>query len=220
MALKGVIFDHDGTLVDSEKSHFQVWKDIIGEYGVDFPEQEYILHHAGVPTLGNASLLVETYSLPITPETLSKVKEARIAKVFAREGTSLMPFALESVQRCHHLGLTLAVATGATGEEIALSMTRHFDSELFATTVTRDNVEHSKPAPDTYLLALKQLGLDAEQCIAVEDSPSGVNAALAAKLRVIAIANDYSKHQDLSNATYHCQDLSAATTLIEKLSIE
>lgn len=217
MKIKGVIFDHDGTLVDSERFHYRIWSALLASYGINFPERDYIEQHSGVPTYDNAVRLVSDYSLQKSAEELCREKELLTDKHFSRHGTSLMPDVEACLTHCHKLTLKLAIATGASASTIAHSIEKRVFYPLFSAVVTRDDVKHPKPAPDVYALASRKLGLKPDQCLAVEDSPTGIASAKAAGITCIAIPNSYSRHQDLSQADYHVENLSALMPLISKL---
>jgi len=214
MTITGLIFDHDGTLVDSESTHYKIWHDIMLEYGVNFTEQEYILEHSGVPTLQNAEILTTTYSINVSAHALCKQKETRTDAYFSKHATTLMPHAQTCIEACLDNGLKLAIATGASTTEIQLSLSKRSFYPHFTGIATRNDVARTKPAPDVYELALQCLNMKAEQCWAIEDSPSGIASAKAAGLTCIAIPNQYSRHQDLSAADYHLEHLGQLLDLL------
>jgi len=214
MGLKLVIFDHDGTLVDSESTHFSIWRNFLANYDIDFQEHDYMQHCSGVPTLQNAKLILEYYDLDFSMEDLAEQKEAYTSRYLEKRSLPLMPFASECIDRCRSAGLLCAVATGASRYEIQKTCSTYFDHATFDTLATKDDVQRSKPAPDVYQLVMDQLDIAPDQCIAIEDSATGVSSALAASLDVIAIPNAYSKQQNLSQATYTCANLREATDLL------
>ena len=75
MTLKAILFDHDGTLVDSEVTHFQLWKEVLEKHSVELAEQGYKDFYSGTPTPRNAEILVNKYNLAITPKALAEEKE-------------------------------------------------------------------------------------------------------------------------------------------------
>src|SRR5690606_34790295 len=76
--IRGVIFDHDGTLIDTERQHYQVWNQILQEFGHHLPEDIYNRDYNGVPTIGTAARLVERFQLDMTPEQLAIDKGKRV----------------------------------------------------------------------------------------------------------------------------------------------
>jgi beta-phosphoglucomutase-like phosphatase (HAD superfamily) len=85
--------------------------------------------------------------------------------------------------------------------------------------VTADDVPHSKPAPDVYLLAMAQLGIKADEAIAIEDTAAGAQAAVAAGLRCIAIPHELSQHQDFSHATMVMSSMNEAVQWIKNQAL-
>ncbi len=215
--LKGVIFDHDGTLVDSETRHYRIWRDVLSDFGVDFAEADYARDYSGYPTRHNARTLVDAYRLDIDPETLFRLKEEKVNSLLTGESFELMPGVEEVITACRDLGLALAIASGARSNEVANTLEVHNFTGMFKTVACSQDVPHPKPAPDVYLLALDRLGLTAEECVAVEDSYSGLQSAKAAGLRCIVVPNAYSVSHDFSGADIIVGNLAGAIDAIAKM---
>ncbi|MFT5082065.1 MAG: beta-phosphoglucomutase-like phosphatase (HAD superfamily) [Lentisphaeria bacterium] len=207
MGIKGVIFDHDGTLVDSERNHFLTWRDLLTRYQVEPGEQGYIFQHAGVPTLCNAELIVLSHQLNISPQALCQQKEALTESFLAKHASELISFVKQCVENCYNAGLSLAIATGASAEEIRRSLAHHNVSRHLTHVATRNHVTRGKPDPEVYSLMLKQMVMSAPECVAIEHSRTGVLAAKAAGLTCTAVPNPYSRQQDLSPADIVVEDL-------------
>lgn len=215
---KGIIFDHDGTLVESEHEHYKIWRNIVHEFGHELSEEVYIANYSGVPTVQNAEMLIEMFKLPLSVEALCERKKQDMAHFLTHGHFAPMPFAPEILPLCTQHGLKLAIASGAKRAEIDHSRACHGYDEYCQVFVTYEDVENSKPAPDAYELAASQLGLEISECIAVEDSNSGVTSAKAAGMYCIAIPNAYSSKQDLSAADITLDSLEAAWAHIQQLS--
>jgi len=200
MLVKGLVFDHDGTLVDSEIAHFDCWRQTMLNHGIDISEQEYIEHHNGIPTLRNAQVFVDTYSLAVTAPKLAAEKQALFERRARVQPPPLMPSVLETLNLARTQGFSMAIATGADAADIARSLKAHDLTSYFTVTATRSDVDAGKPAPDVYLLACERLGLAPTTAVAFEDTAAGITAAKAAGLYCIAIPNAYSAQQDLSQA--------------------
>lgn len=213
MSLRGIIFDHDGTLVDSEGVHFSIWQEILASMEVSFTKAEYLLHYCGVPTRKNAEDLVALHKLPITAEELYQIKQQRLEQRLNATPFPSMPGARTAMAQCQQAGLKVGIATGANRFELDTSIAAHQFGDFVQATTTRDDVARSKPAPDTYLRTLDQLQLSASEAVAVEDSATGISAAKAAGMRCIAVAYEFAKGQDLSAADYQVDDLTAAAAL-------
>ncbi|RBP51265.1 HAD family hydrolase [Arenicella xantha] len=217
MKTPALIFDHDGTLVDSELLHFECWREVMAEYDVIVSEQEYIRDHNGIPTLRNAEVFIETYSLSLEPAQLCAIKQSLFTTRSLATPSPLMPTVLKTLQAASAAGYPMAIATGAERADIERSMSAHQLAHYFTTTATRSEVTLGKPAPDVYLLACERLQVEPARGVAFEDTAAGVMSAKAAGLICIAIPNRFSMHQDLSQADAQCDCLYAAYQLAPQL---
>jgi len=215
LTIKAILFDHDGTLVDSEIAHFQMWVEVLKEYGVSLSQQQYKSHYAGIPTPANAVDMVQRFALPVSPESLIAEKNFATQALLSREAFPLMPGAQESIAFFQSCGIQLAVVTGAGREGVDVSIRGHALQGCFSTVVSGDDVAHSKPAADCYLLAMQRLGFSAEQCIAIEDTQNGVIAASSAGITCLAVPNAMSEQHDFSRAAEVFHNLEEATHWIE-----
>lgn len=210
MKLKAILFDHDGTLVDSEVVHWGIWQQVLAPFGVSMDEATYRQHHSGVPTPENARKLVAEHRIDMSAAALADLKEIATAEHLARTAFPLIPGAREAVRQFHAAGLVLAVVTGG-GRSAALSSLRAYGMEdCFSTIISCESVERGKPAPDCYLLAMKQLGLQAEECIAIEDTQHGLEAAHGAGVACYCIPNAMSANHDFSLASACFENIRAA----------
>ncbi len=186
-ALCAVIFDHDGTLVNSEPVHHACWLKAIAPYGVAFSLEDYVAQLTGIPSLSSAQWIIDRFNLPIDAKSLYAQKQAQVDEYLRSEAFPLMPHAREVVQFCHAAGLKLAVASGAGAKEINRSLAAHGLDQWITVVASKDDVARNKPAPDVYQLALRALGVEPTQAIAVEDSNVGQASALAAALTCLRL---------------------------------
>ncbi len=214
MMLKAVLFDHDGTLVDSEEVHYLIWKGVLARYGVDFAADEYEQQYSGIPTPANSLTLTARYQLPLTPEQLSEEKLVATDDYLSREPFPLMHAARETVEFFHRTGATLAIVSGSNRSGIDHTVQAHGFAEWFSTIVSFDDVTRSKPAPECYLLALDRLGIDAAEAIAIEDTEHGILAASAAGIACVGVRNAMSRNHDFSRAIKEFGNLAEASEWI------
>jgi HAD superfamily hydrolase (TIGR01509 family) len=214
MTLKAVLFDHDGTLVDSEGMHWLHWQQVLERYGVEFPESLYKEHYSGVPVPANAVTLTRQYGINISAVELAQQKNEATRTYLAQQAFPLMPHAAQAVAFFHQKGLKLAVVTGANLDGVTATLEAYGLSDVFDLVVTGSDVKHSKPAPDCYLLALEKLGLQAEECIAIEDTEHGVRAAVSAGIACCGVPNAISVNHDFSLAIQTFQNLELASDWI------
>jgi HAD superfamily hydrolase (TIGR01509 family) len=197
---KAILFDHDGTLVDSEGIHHSLWRQILPEYNINLLEAEYIKYFVGVPCLPSAIALVERHALAVTAQKLAHQKETLTSAYLSDKAFPLMPGASEALALTKALGLQLGVVTGAGSDGICATLREYGWTDKFDTVVTGSDVANSKPAPDVYQLALAKLNLMPDQAVAIEDTATGVKAAKAAGLICLAVPQRHSMNQDFSAA--------------------
>lgn len=201
MNIKAILFDHDGTLVDSEPTHYEMWEIILKSYGIALTIEEYMQRYAGVPTNSNAQMMIDYYSsLTVSPSTLIQAKNTATHAFLSTQAFPLMQGAEEAINFFKDKGLELAVVTGAGAEGVKATINTHDLHRYFSTVVSGDEVKNSKPAPDCYLLATQRLGIDPSECIAIEDTENGVAAAVSANVTCVAVSSSMSKHHDFSKA--------------------
>lgn len=185
--IRAVIFDHDGTLVDSEPEHLAAWQALLAPYHAQLSPEEYSKHLSGRPSLASAQWLTERFTLPVDPKALFQQKHQAMCTWLEQNAFPLMPGALPLLEALHKAGIPLALASGASFSEVQSSLHRHHLHSYFPVVVTRDQVTNNKPAPDVYLLAARQLNVSPEECLAIEDSDSGQRAAQAAGMACLRL---------------------------------
>lgn len=217
MALKAILFDHDGTLVDSEGVHYRMWLEVLRPYGVSLSSEQYMQIYSGMPTRDNARDLVERFQLNAVVDELV-AKKLEIAHAYLEDNAfPLMAGAQDILDYFQQQpNIQQAIVTGAGAEIVNATIRSHQLAAYFATTVSCDDVAQSKPAPDCYLLALERLGLQAEECIAIEDTEHGVAAAVGAGVSCLAIPNAQSQAHNFSKATAILPNLMAAQAWIQE----
>jgi HAD superfamily hydrolase (TIGR01509 family) len=212
--IKAILFDHDGTLVDSEHSHYEMWVSVLIPYGINLTIEEYIRHHAGIPTPANAAYIVDKYAMKIAPSVLIEAKNSATESFLSKQSFPLTTGAREAIGLFSQKGVKLAIVTGAGKEGVNATILSNCFGGKFQAIVSGDDVENSKPSPDCYLLAIQRLAVNASECIAIEDSENGVTAAVSANIPCIAISTPMSRHHDLSKAMKTFANLNEAIAWI------
>ncbi len=197
--LKALLIDHDGTLVDSEPCQFQIWQQILTEYNVDYQFEDFI-PRIGIPGEVTAGYLVEHYQLPVTAEELALIKENETRQFLLNQSFPLMPGIAELINWAKSKQLKIAIVSGAERETVLRSLVLHEIDHIIDLVVAGGDVENSKPAPDAYLAALSNLGINAGHAVAIEDSKSGIQSAKAAGLTCLAIQHDFTAPEKLTLA--------------------
>ncbi len=216
MNIKAVLFDHDGTIVDSEFAHFEMWRDILLRYGIEISYQEYVDHYAGIPSNTNARTIADNYSLNVEPEQLILAKAESTAKYLSKQAFPLMPGALESIRYFYDLGLKIGIVTGAGKEGISVTLKKHGLDHYISVAVSGDDVMNSKPAPDCYLLAAEKLGLQSSDCLAIEDTYNGSVSANRANIKCIGVSASSQVRELFTDTIYVCNNLDFATQWISQ----
>jgi HAD superfamily hydrolase (TIGR01509 family) len=183
-----VIFDLDGVLVDSE----QLWneakealvRDAGGSWREDAPRTMM-----GMSSTEWSAYLRDELGVDRDVEEISRDVVSRMERLY-REKLPLLPGAVEAV-RSLHARWPLGLASSSNREIIDLVLEVAGLAPLFAATVSSEEVERGKPAPDVYLEAAGRIGAEPGRCVAVEDSSNGIRAAAAARMRVIAVPNPH-----------------------------
>jgi haloacid dehalogenase superfamily, subfamily IA, variant 3 with third motif having DD or ED/haloacid dehalogenase superfamily, subfamily IA, variant 1 with third motif having Dx(3-4)D or Dx(3-4)E/beta-phosphoglucomutase family hydrolase len=192
--VKALIFDMDGVLIDSEPVHLCAFQKFFQEYGIEYTEADNG-EFLGQKDIEIADQLIARYELPLTREQVVAKKEEAfqsliIANPVARDGL------IETLEAAARLQLKLAVASSATLGSIKLIVNVLDIRKYFHSLTSGDEVQNGKPAPDVYLLAAERLGVPPQNCLVIEDTDAGVQAAKSANMRCIAIPCDATRHQE------------------------
>ncbi|MDT9696890.1 HAD family phosphatase [Streptomyces sp. P17] len=181
-----VIFDLDGTLVDSEPNYYEAGRQTLAEHGVpDFSWAEHE-RYVGISTLETVTDWKTRYGLGASVEELLAAKNRRYLAL-ARASTRAYPEMRKFVELLATDAVPMAVASGSSREAIeAVLAGTGLDAHL-RTIVSAEEVDHGKPAPDVFLEAARRLGAEPADCVVLEDAAPGAAAAYAAGMRCIAI---------------------------------
>lgn len=194
---QAILFDIDGTLVDSNNFHVLAWAEVLRAAGHEFRLARI---HAGVGK--GADNLVKGLLPDAEPAEIQALGKAH-DKVFAREYMHrLKPFpgARELLKRCHQEGLKVILATSAGEREVE----RHLDvldaCAFVDGWITADDVDCSKPCPDIYEAAARKAGVAPDDALAIGDSPFDIESATAAGIRIVAVRSGLFPDEDLRGA--------------------
>lgn len=179
-----VLWDMDGTLIDTEPYWIGEERALIARAGGTWTQED------AVELVGNSLLRSAEIILARTPVTGTphEVVETLLAGVVARtrERMPWRPGARDLLFECRDLGVPNALVTMSWGP-LADVLLENIPDGMFSAVVTGDQVVHGKPSPDAYLLAAERLGVGPADCIAVEDSPTGVRSATSAGVPTIGV---------------------------------
>ena len=200
---KAIIFDFDGVIVDSEPLHYQAFVLVGKSFNFEFTWEQYLTQYIGFDDrdafrymLAQAIEAGHTPDVTDVQQTLADLieKKQRAFEAIAETGTAAILGAVELIEEAHDAGLPIAIASGATHEDIE-QMTRLLGiRDKFEVIVAADDVEHSKPDPTTYAMAFEKLsalhpdaGLTPDTTLAIEDTGAGLESAMGAGLQTLAL---------------------------------
>ena len=212
--LEAILFDCDGTLVDSEALHFECWQHILAPYQISYDEAQFCHQFSGKPTLQAAEYIITEHHLDVTAKSLAEQKNVFFAEYVASHLPPLMPFAKEVLQLAKESPLSVALVTGSAKGEVMPILKGHGLLDFFEVIVTKDDVTKPKPDAEPYLLGLKQLNKSGAKGVAIEDTCTGLTSAKGANLTAIAVPNAHSQLQDLSLADHKADNLLQAWQLV------
>ncbi len=197
--LKAVIFDMDGVIIDSEPMHAKAAVLALKKYGVEI-SADYCSEFIGSTTYYMCQRMVQEFELRTAPEELLRANNEMKELLLTEEGYPAVPYVLDLIKDLHSHGMQLIIASSSPARFIEYVMDSLKLRDYFNGYVSGEQLEHPKPAPDIFLAAAVQLGVAPDDCIVIEDSANGVNAAHAAGITCIGYVNPNSGIQDLRKA--------------------
>jgi len=199
-----ILFDHDGTLVDTEPVWAAAKVALAADFGGTWTEQD-TLDCLGLSMQFTLDRLRERgVNLPdqeINDRLVAKVREA-----LAHQPVEFLPGIERFLSEVREAQIPAAIVTNAT-TSIARRTANAAPEGTFSVIIGNDETTHPKPDPQPYLLAAERLGVDPTQCVAIEDSPSGVRSATAAGMRVIVVPGELEVPAELGTARFNHEEL-------------
>jgi HAD superfamily hydrolase (TIGR01509 family) len=205
---RGVLWDMDGTLIDSADYHWRTWRETLAGLGVDLTPDEFASWFGS-----RNDRILGRYFPDMPPGEMREIgeqKEQRYRTLVRTEGLSLLPGIGDWLQRLDAAGWRQAVASSAPPANIAVLLEVLHVGHLFAATVSAEEVPRGKPAPDVFLQAAARLGVQPARCVVVEDAAVGVEAGRRGGMRTIGIAGAHGP-LDADVVTASMADLPADT---------
>jgi HAD superfamily hydrolase (TIGR01509 family) len=197
--IRGLIFDFDGTIVDTEMPAYQAWQEIFEEHGCSLPMIEWTRSLGGGDRTFDPCLYLEAQlGRALDHATLRQRRQARKRELLAAE--VLLPGILAYVEAARRLGLMLAVASSSPRDWVEEHLDRFGLLESFDCLSCADDVARVKPDPALFQRALNLLGLQPHEAIVIEDSPNGITAAKAAGIYCVVVPNALTRDLSIGHA--------------------
>ena len=208
-----VIFDMDGTLIDTEKYYRLFWPKALAEFGYQMTDEQALsMRSLGRPFA--PAHLKEMFGEELDYYAVRDRRKELMEVCLDKEGIELKPGAVELLTWLKEHNIRAAIATATDMERTSkylakLGLRQYFDEIISATMV-----KEGKPSPDIYLYACEQLGRKPPECIAVEDSPNGVLSAYRAGCKVVMVPDQTQPDEELRGKLFACVE---SLTEIENL---
>ena len=188
----GVIFDMDGVLIDSYAAHFEAWRRMLQNHGLDITEAQF------AATFGQTNADIFAGLFPSLPRdryaALGEEKEALFRQVITHRFPEKAG-ASDLVRALHAAGARLAIGSSGPPENVRAALSRLPAGGLFEATTDGSEIRRGKPHPEVFLKAAAKISLPPRRCVVVEDAPVGVAAGKAAGCAVVAVTGTAPRSQ-------------------------
>ncbi|MEI6285540.1 MAG: HAD family phosphatase [Bacillota bacterium] len=215
---KKFVFDMDGVLIDSEGLHFETTKRVCACQGYLLSRAEYD-RHVGRPSAAMWSEWISHFGWQRSVNSLI-VKELEEQNcLLEQEGwkVPLVPGVREFLSFCKSSNITMAVASSASASFIKKMLCEHEISGYFDAVVSTESVKHGKPHPDVFVYVAGCLRATVSECVVIEDSSNGVQAAKNAGMITVGFINPNSGQQDFSSADVIVDDYKTLQAMMREL---
>jgi HAD superfamily hydrolase (TIGR01509 family) len=203
--IRGLIFDFDGLIIDTEVGDYQAWLEIYKEYGLDYPLGEWqnlIGNYSSIPV---PLVRLEQHIGPIDRESINTRRLQRSTELSLRQ--PLQSGVMQYLVEAHTLGLKTAIASSSPRVWLDVFLDSKNIAPYIDIVVTGDTVEHVKPSPDLFLSAIRQLGINSSEALILEDSLNGLKAAKSADIRCVIIPSRLTQGMDFHDAALVLESL-------------
>ena len=186
-AARAVLWDMDGTLIDSEDVHWISWRDTMAKEGIVISRDQFLASFGQ----RNDAILPRWLGAGATPERVERIanaKEELYRQLVRRDGVSALPGVANWLQRLAQRGWLQAIASSAPRANVEAVLEALGAGHFFQAIVSAEDVRAGKPDPEVYRLAASRVGASAARCIVVEDAAAGIEGARRAGMRSIGVS--------------------------------
>jgi len=201
--LRAVIFDFDGVITDSETLHFRAFNKALEQFGIEITTEDYYEDYLGLMDIDCFALIADKNRLGLNARQIKNLarQKSQVFEELAKTEARIIEGVRDFLVMLKHNDITMAICSGAILREIEMILEKAELRSFFEVIVSAEQVKKGKPNPEGFLLALQKLNEEkvhpilAGQCIVIEDSHWGLEAAKAAGMHTIAVTNSYTAEQ-------------------------
>jgi len=185
--VKAILFDMDGVLIDAKEWHYEALNWALAHFGFNINRYEHLTTYDGLPTVKKLDMLSIERGLPRGLHTfINELKQKKTMKLAAEYCSPRFAtqYALSQLQK---RGYRMAVCSNSIKESVSTMITLSSIANYFEFLLSNEDVSAPKPSPEIYLKALKLMGVDASECLILEDNENGIEAAKASGAHVMVV---------------------------------
>lgn len=217
MEIKGVIFDMDGLIIDTEKLYQKFWREASGQCGYEMSQQQALALRSLDKSLAK-ELLREFFGEDYDYQKVHDVRVKLMAEYISQNGVQAKTGVKELTDYLKENDYKIAVATATNYNRANEHLTLAGVRDCFENIICASDLKHGKPFPDVYLYACKILGLPPESCVALEDSPNGIKSAHSAGCVPILVPDNCEPDEEAFPYAYACvESLCDVEGVLERL---
>lgn len=211
MPLKAVLFDMDGVIVDTEPLHRKAYYKMFDDFGIDVSEELYS-SFTGASTKKVCTALTEIFGLEETHEDLAQIKRHYFKHYFDTDPDfGLIPGVKNLIEDYHENGVKLILASSAHMNTINWVFEKFGLDKFFTGKISGADLQESKPHPEIFIVASEMANEPKENCLVIEDSTNGIEAAFSAEIFCVAYQSAHSRNQFYDKASLLVSDFEQIT---------
>ena len=216
--IRGIIFDFDGVIVDTEIVSYRIYKKILSDFGHDFTKYDYAYNFSGKTEEKNVNNLIDQYKLPLSFDECFDLVISTEKSMLAK-GVDLKAGVNELLTYLSDNNIKMIIASSSTRERAINILEKHDIKHYFEGFVFAEDISKSKPNPEIFIKANELLGFDKEECLVIEDSENGILAGYSAGIPVICVPDmKIPKDEYLDRTKYVVNSLEDIIKIIDKIN--